>query len=151
MLITIGILLLIAQVFRWEWLSLLVMPLLGAAFIVWSIAARIPGLMIPGEILAGLGVGILLMTQPLFASKEFLPAAVLMLSFAAGWLMIVALTPLAGERLKLWPLIPGAIFAALGALFWIGEPSICVLQAVGTAWPLIPIITGAGILTRILP
>lgn len=48
--ITIGILLLIAQVFRWEWLSRLVMLLLGAAFIVWRIAVRILGL---------LGVGIL--------------------------------------------------------------------------------------------
>ncbi|MFN4292525.1 MAG: hypothetical protein ACK4JD_00140 [Thermoflexales bacterium] len=150
MLIAIGILLLIAQVFQLGWLSLLVTPLLGAAFIVWSIAARIPGLMIPGGILAGLGVGILLMTQPLFASKEFVPAAVLMLSFAAGWLLIFALTPLASGRLELWPLIPGAILAALGALFWIGEPGISILQVVGAAWPLVLVIVGAGILMRIL-
>lgn len=150
MLIAIGILLLIAQVFQLGWLSLLVTPLLGAAFIVWSIAARIPGLMIPGGILAGLGVGILLMTQPLFASKEFVPAAVLMLSFAAGWLLIFALTPLASGRLELWPLIPGAILAALGALFWIGEPGTSILQVVGAAWPLVLVIVGAGILMRIL-
>lgn len=152
MLITIGVLLLIAQVFQLGWLSLLVMPLLGVAFIVWSIAARTPGLMIPGGILAGLGAGILLMTQPFVASaeNELVPAAVLMLSFAAGWLLIVVLTPLAGGRLELWPLIPGAVFAVLGALFWMGEPGMRILQVVGTAWPLILIIAGVGILIGIL-
>ncbi len=152
MLIAIGVLFLIAQVLQLGWLSLLVMPLLGVAFIVWSIAARVPGLMIPGGILAGLGVGILLMTQPFVASaeNELVPAAVLMLSFAVGWLLIVVLTPLAGGRLELWPLIPGAVFAVLGALFWMGEPGMYILQIVGTAWPLILIIVGAGILMSIL-
>ncbi|MCS6846836.1 MAG: hypothetical protein RMN52_03880 [Anaerolineae bacterium] len=152
MLIAIGVLLLIAQVFQLGWLSLLVTPLLGVAFIVWSIAARTPGLMIPGGILAGLGAGILLMTQPFIseAQNDLLPAAVLMLSFAVGWLLIVVLTPLAGGRLELWPLIPGAVFAVLGALFWMGEPGMRILQVVGTAWPLILIIVGAGILISIL-
>lgn len=151
-LIAIGILLLIAQVFQVEWLSLLVTPLLGVAFVAWSIAARAPGLMIPGGILAGLGTGILFMTQPFVTSaeNELLPVAVFMFSFAAGWLLIVLLTPLAGGRPEAWPLIPGTVFAVLGGLFWMGEPGMRILQVIGTAWPLILIVAGIGILIRIL-
>jgi hypothetical protein len=147
-LIAIGALLLVAQVFQLSWLSLLVLPLLGISFIVWSIAVQNPGLMIPGGILTGLGGGLFLMTRPFVeaAENDLLPVAVLMFGFAAGWVLIVLLTPLAGGQFSLWPLIPGAVFLALGGLFWMGEPGLQILQIVGTAWPVVLILVGVGIL-----
>ena len=66
-LIAIGLLALIFQLLpiqMTESLGLLIVPGLGALFLVWGILTRTDGLMIPGGILSGVGWGVYAIADP---------------------------------------------------------------------------------------
>src|SRR5690348_16600287 len=67
-LIVFGMLMLLATFTNSSILGLSILPILGVLFIVWGLLARLPGPMIPGGILTGLGLGILL-SQYAFSSS----------------------------------------------------------------------------------
>src|SRR5207302_1777563 len=58
-LVIIGLIALVANVWRTETFGLLVLPALGIIFLVAAFVGRISGLLIPGSILTGLGLGTL--------------------------------------------------------------------------------------------
>jgi hypothetical protein len=103
--------------------------LLGLMFLGWSLAARRAGLLIPGGILTGLGVGLLL--RDAYGPGGFL------LCFAGGWLLITLLSLVAFRRPRWWPLYPagGIALAGLNQLADTGARE--WLRALGQGWPVV--------------
>lgn len=144
-LIGIGALLLIAQFIQAQWLSVLILPTLGAIFLLWGLIARNPGLLVPGGILSGIGLGAYLNSGPFVEAAERVQGGVFLLAFAAGWILIVVAS-LAIRRRQWWPLIPGSIMAIIGVALMGGDFGLQILEWVGKLWPLILIGIGLGVL-----
>lgn len=145
-LIGIGLLLLVAQLVEGELLGRVFLLLLGGIFILWGILSRQIGLLIPGGILSGLGLGVWLITGPFHSLEEADQGGVFLLAFALGWGLISLLSLLFTERVCWWPLIPGGILALIGGgLLW-GEVGRQVLEWVGKLWPVALIAVGLYLL-----
>jgi hypothetical protein len=126
-------------------LGLYVVSALGLVFIVWGIAARNAGPMIPGGILSGIGLGIVLIEAVNFPANVD-EGGVFMLAFALGWALIVLLTAVFTPKTHWWPLIPGGIMAFIGLAVLFGGVFLNALELVGILWPVALIILGIFIL-----
>jgi hypothetical protein len=145
-LIVIGVVALIATLSRNEQIGLLFLPALGLIFIIWGIVVRSPGLLVPGGVLTGLGVGVLL-AQDVFTSDQQ-SGAVILISMGAGFLIITPLSLLVARRSQYWALVPGAILVLIGAAILVGGVALQLAQDIGTLWPLILIAAGIYVLWR---
>jgi hypothetical protein len=147
-LIAIGVLVLVVQFADSEALGLLFLPGLGLIFLIWGMAVRSVGLLIPGGILGGIGLGVYLMAGPLSGLEGEAEGAVFFLSFAGGWVLITLLSGLVCREAHWWPLIPGGIMALIGGALLAGGPALTALNWAGKSWPLIPIGFGLYLLLR---
>jgi len=147
-LITIGLLLLVGQIINAEWFGLLVPAGLGLVFLLWGIVAREFGPLVPGGIMAGIGAGLILNRWVLVEPNGETQGAVILLSFGAGWGLITVLSALFTHKTQSWPLIPGAILAAIGGALLAGEAGQQMLEFVGQAWPLALIAAGLYVIFR---
>lgn len=145
--IGIGAYLFVAQFVQASWMGLLLMPALGLIFIAGGLAGRNVGLLVPGGILSGLGLGAYLASGPFGEVNELTRGSLVLLSFAAGWVLITLLAAFIGQRV-FWPLIPGAILAAVGGLLLAGQSGLTVLEWAGRLWPLALILGGLAVLLR---
>jgi hypothetical protein len=148
MLVVIGLMALALQFINLGNLVWLVFGGLAFVFIATGIITRTFGLVIPGGILAGLGLGIFLMQQPLAALDGANEGGIFLVAFAAGWGLIALLSPLTGEGFQWWPLIPGGIIGAVGLALLSGDFGISILQFVGYLWPVALIVGGLYLLLR---
>ena len=150
-LIAIGLLALAGQFIDAPMVGLLFLPALAAIFLVWGLVTRTFGLIIPGGILAGLGLGTMLtaLDLPWLAGVD--EGALFLMAFAAGWALITLLSPLTGVKTQWWPLIPGGIIAAIGALVLLDEVGRQVLALSSVIWPLALVLLGVWILLRNRP
>ena len=149
-LIGIGLLILGNEVLPDAQIDRFVLPGLGLIFLLWAFAVRNVGLLIPGGVLTGLGVGAYLASGPLTILDGEAAAGAFLLSFAIGWFLIV---PLSGYILDWahairWPLIPGGILAVMGMSLIVGGPALQVLSIFGRMWPVGLIVSGLLILFR---
>lgn len=148
-LIALGAILLVAQWLALPELSLLIPLIIGLGFIVLGMVRREVGFLIPGGILTGVGAGVYLMTGPLLSgTAETTTIGVMLLAFAAGWVLISLLSLLIGKAIW-WPLIPAVVIAGFGALFFAGDVGMRLLQSLGQLWPLVLIAIGLWILWRL--
>ena len=88
---------------------------LGVVFLIAGVLRREAGLMIPGGILTGLGLGIGLVAGPFGYTNEMNSGALFMFAFAFGWLLITLFTAVFTDETQWWALIPGGIMALIGA------------------------------------
>jgi hypothetical protein len=109
-LISIGIAILLA---RWLNLDDYLVLLIGAGLLGWGALSRRPGLIIPGGVLAGIGLGIMVYEGPWIIPATN-PNGLFLLCFALGWFLITLLTGLFTRCTLWWPIIPGGIMAVLG-------------------------------------
>ncbi len=116
--------------------GVLFLPALGLIFLAWGMITRTIGLLIPGGILSGIGLGAFLIEQPLAHLDGEARGGVFLLAFAAGWGLIALLATLVDGRRHWWPLIPGGIMAVIGLAVIAGGAAVRVLDAVGGAWPI---------------
>lgn len=116
--------------------------------IVAGVALIAIGLIIPGGILGGLGLGLFTMVGPLSSLFADLQPGVFMFSFAAGWALITLLSPITSDRVHWWPLIPGAVIGMVGLFLLGGRFTWAVMQLMGYGWALILIGIGAYLLLR---
>ncbi|MCL4560190.1 MAG: hypothetical protein M1281_06215 [Chloroflexi bacterium] len=147
-LILIGVMSLLQQIVDMSYLIFL--PGLGLIFLAWGLLARKTGLLIPGGVLAGLGLGTYLIESPFLVLGEPAKGGVILLSMAAGWGLISLLslfTEGAGKWVA-WPLIPGGILALLGGIMMAGEPGLQVMEYVGKGWPVVLIAIGLYLILR---
>jgi hypothetical protein len=150
LLIVIGLLALVGQLLPTPELGLFIVPALASIFLVWGIFSRQVGLLIPGGVLGGIGLGILL-NRWLYGEVEAggtESAATFLLAFAAGWGLITLLSALFTEKTHWWPLIPGGILAVIGAGLWMGGVAQQLLRWVGLIWPILLIAAGVYLLLR---
>jgi len=147
-LIGIGLLGLATQVVQSDVLGLLFLPGLGLIFLIWGIATRNAGLLIPGGILSGIGLGALLVARVVPDSSAPASGGVFLLAFAAGWGLITLLSALFTSQTQWWALIPGGILALIGGALLMGGVGLDLLKLAGQAWPLILIAIGLFVLLR---
>ncbi|MEA3335217.1 MAG: hypothetical protein U9R25_04855 [Chloroflexota bacterium] len=147
-LILIGLLIFLAQLLQLDNLQWLILPGLAVIFLVWGLATRTFGLIIPGGILAGIGLGVYLMSQPSLELAGEGTAGIFMVAFSAGWALITLLSPLTDEGFQWWPLIPGGIIGLVGLALISGETGLQFLKLIGYAWPLALVAVGAYLLLR---
>jgi hypothetical protein len=145
LLIGVGLLVLLANVTRADLFGNLVLPGLGIIFLVWAFYTHRIGFAIPGCILTGLGVGVLI-TQRVPSLAGELSGGVIVLGLAAGFLGITLITPLFNEKRAWWGLIPGGILGLVGLLLIIGGDALRWLELLGYLWPLILVVIGVYIL-----
>ena len=148
LLIAIGLLVLLAQNIKTESLGLLFLPALGGLFLVAGIVGRQVGFIIPGGILTGIGLGVILTQNPQVALTETAQGGVFFIGFALGWFLITVLSKLFTHETQWWALIPGGIMALLGGALMLGGAALNVLEFVGRWWPLVLVGLGLVIIMR---
>jgi hypothetical protein len=146
-LIGLGALFLLQQVFDFGWL---VLPVLAASFLTLGIATRQAGWLIPGGILGGLSLGIALTEGPyrVVGAGSEAKAGLFLLAFALGWVSIYLLSKLFTRDPQTWALIPGGIMAVIGLAVLADEPGLQLLRLLGTLWPVGLIAAGVYLLYR---
>ena len=117
----------IALVFtQLRWMELALCLALGVAvpLLIWGLAERLFGLIIPGSLLLGIGPG-LYHAWGLMALKNGLAnTGIMLVWFALGWFLILVFTRMVKPRVAWWPLIPGGILGVVGTGLYIGgDPS----------------------------
>jgi hypothetical protein len=126
-------------------LGIYIVGALGLIFIVWGIAVRHPGPMIPGGILSGIGLGIVLI-EGINLPSNVDEGGVFMLAFAAGWALIVLLTAVFTSQTHWWAFIPGGIMAFIGLAVLFGGLFMETLKLLGVLWPAALIVLGLFVL-----
>jgi hypothetical protein len=122
---------------------------LGLVFLVAGIATRSAGLLIPGGIIGGVGLGaISTVSGWFFPTNSVESGGVFLLFFSLGWFLITLLSKFFTTETQTWALIPGGIMAAIGGLVLMGERGTNILMVVGQYWPVVLVIIGASILIR---
>jgi len=107
-----------------QWLDIgsYLVLLIGAGLLVWGAISRRSGLIIPGGVLSGIGLGILVTEGP-WALPAANPNGLFLICFALGWFLITLMTGLFTDCTLRWPVIPGGIMAIVGAAaLWRGDP-----------------------------
>jgi hypothetical protein len=135
----IGLLLLLGQVVpdMGRWIPLIV----GLAFMAAFFVRREYGFLVPGSIVTGVGVGVLLAD----ALSGDLEGAVVVLSLAGGFLGVWVLgTVFRLPQNHWWPLIPGGILAIVGMVLLADAD----VEGLTRWWPLILVLIGALIIGR---
>ncbi len=122
--------------------------LLGAGFLVGGCITRKPGLIIPGGIVGGVGLGILAIESNFLGAGGASAGGAFMVAFSLGWFSIPLLTRLFAGATEWWAFIPGSIIGLIGVLILAGEQGLIILQWIGEFWPISLVIVGGIILIQ---
>lgn len=148
MLIAIGLLAFLSQVIDLPHIEWLILPGLAVIFLLWGLITREIGLLIPGGILAGIALGVYLITGPYAGQVEETQGGIFLLAFSAGWALISLLSLLSKQGFQWWPLIPGGIIGLVGLAIMRGGTAMRLLEIMGYAWPLVLVAAGAYFLLK---
>jgi hypothetical protein len=149
--IALGLVMLVATVADSQLVGQMIVLLLGVIFLAWGATVRHPGPLIPGCILTGIGVGILL-SQWLFISiLGQAQGGVITLCLGLGFLLIMpAQQFVTRQPAHWWPLIPGGILSLTGFGLLLGDAGLTMLTWIGRLWPLALIGVGVALLYQAL-
>ena len=147
-LISIGVLTLVSQFARFPSLELVFLPALALIFLVWGSLTRNGGLLIPGGVLAGIGLGAILVTGPYASLPDEKTGGVFLLAFAAGWVLITLLSAVFTRCVMWWSLIVAGILSVVGAVLLVGGVALEALALLGKLWPLALVGVGAWLILR---
>lgn len=146
-LVALGLLFLAGQFFD---VGIWILPILAVGFLGLGVARRSAGWMIPGGILSGIALGVLLVEGRVAQGDA--EGGVFLLAFAAGWAVVYLGSRLFTAQPQTWALIPGAIMAIIGGLVLLDAAGLAwpmlTLQGLGMLWPLILVAIGAYIIIR---
>jgi hypothetical protein len=151
-LIGIGILLLLQNVFASRNFGMYVPLLLGLVFIAAAFLASRRGFLIPGGILTGIGAGVLIAQRLDGFADGNRQGGFFLLCFAAGWVLISLLSLVLkdpeGPAWMRWPLIPGGILGLIGGLLLLGTSGLRWLSYIQQGWPVLLILAGLYLLYK---
>jgi hypothetical protein len=133
-LIIVGLLILLNSFVQGD-IGAIILLAVGLVFLAWGILARHAGPMIPGGILSGISVGLLLVQQHTFVETE--SAGIITLCLGIGFLVILPLSMFFSSHPQRWSLIPGGILTVVGALLLFGGVGLDILTWVSKLWPLV--------------
>ena len=145
----LGLILLVGQFVQFdlpESLGLLLVPALGAIFLVWGSVTRNGGLVIPGGILSGVGWGAYAIEGPFAIWQGDSEGGVFLIFLGLGFGLITLVTAVFTDKTHWWALIPGSIIAFVGLAILFGGVMLTMLTWVGKLWPLALILLGISIL-----
>ncbi len=115
--ISVGVLVLLGQYFNNLWSLLAILPAAGLVLLIKGIMGRQMGFTIPGALVAGGGVGVVLAVGVLNTLPVLPRLGYAFLGFAAGWALIALAGKLFYSQIYWWAFLAGAPFASLGACF----------------------------------
>lgn len=145
-LIGIGILFLVGRLINVGNFGLLILPALGAVFAIAGILKRDGGLMVPGGILSGIGLGVYLTAVPFEFTSGIDTGGLFLLSLAAGFVSVTVMSAIFARETHWWALIPGGIIGLVGTAVLFGGAFMSALELLGTYWPVILILVGILVL-----
>ncbi len=159
----VGGIFLLEQYLETGWIPWAAIALVGLVFFVEGTRSQKFGWLISGGLLLCLGVGIFITFGQ--ATERDVPGqiGVLLLSFAAGWVLISAGSLPGKIKTAWWALIPGGILAALGLCFLLSNRSFLsfvlyivtaigvILLVWGVFWRLYGLIIPGSLLVTIGP
>lgn len=158
-----GTLVLLEQYLGTGWLTWAAVALTGILFLFEGTRGQILGWLIPGGLLTGAGAGLFMAFHPDATGDFAARMGILLLSVSAGWGLITAGTLPGRGKTAWWPLVPGGIFAALGACLLFSDRSFLafvlylvtglgvILLVWGLFWRLYGLIIPASLLVTIGP
>lgn len=120
-----------------------IVAIIGLGLIGIFLATMAYGALVPGAIMAGLGLGIVLSEQTGVVDQGGIIVAGLGLGFIAIWVLGGLFH---AKEHHFWPLIPGGILLTVGVMLGIGGAAVDVLEY----WPVVLIAIGALVLGRAL-
>jgi hypothetical protein len=118
-----------------------IVAIIGLGLIGVFMATRAYAALVPGAIMAGLGLGIALTANSTIDDSGALIVGGLGLGFIAIWVLTGLFHV---EEHHFWPLIPGGILLAVGAMLGVGGLAIDLLAW----WPVLLIAVGVVVLGR---
>ncbi len=144
-----GILILLGVIFlllQWlpDNLGIFVPLIIGVVLLGWGIVAHHAGPIIPGGIMTGIGVGVLLVEWIFPQAND----AIFLLGFGMGWVLITVVTALFTNETHWWPLIVAGIMLFIGAAATWGGILLTLLSWAGSLWPLALILVGVYLVIR---
>ena len=144
-----GVLILLGIVFLLgQWLpdavGMLIPLFIGLMLLFWGVLVRHVGPIIPGGIMTGIGIGVLLTEQFFPTANE----AIFLFGFASGWVLITVASALFTDETHWWPLIVAAIMVVVGAAATFGGILLTLLSWAGTLWPIALILVGLYLVIR---
>ena len=142
-LIATGIFAFIAIFTSADLLGLLFVPALGVVFLAWGMVSRHARPLVPGGILLGIGVGVLIAN--LFSDKT-IHTGIILLCMALGFIIITPLSRMYTIKTERWPLIPGLILLALSIFFFVSGVVRATINLLLDLWPLALILVGLYLL-----
>ena len=99
------------------WLSLLILPALGAYFMYGYLFSHKPEWMIPGALVGGAGIGSFLALTSLFSFSVITRIGLFLMLFGLGFYLVSILAYFVNRRPAWWALIPGGVVGWTGAAF----------------------------------
>ncbi len=147
-LVAIGLLALVGQFVRGDLVGMLILPTLGVIFLAWGLVTRTPGLLIPGGILSGLGLGTVLIMSVLTGLEEQAQGAIFFLCMGLGFAVIMPLAWFSAKCKMWWTLIVGALLVLFGIALMVGGVMLDLFQFLGNLWPLVLVAVGLWILYK---
>lgn len=126
--------------------GVLFLPALGLLFLAWGMLRRQVGPLVPGGVLLGMGVGVLVTGNDFVDSGSQEHAPILLLCVGLGFALITLLSLLFTTRRFWWPLLPAALLVALSVALLIGGTPLEVARVIGKVWPLGLVVSGLFLL-----
>jgi hypothetical protein len=105
---------------RWVDFVFYMMLGIGLPLLLWGIFTRLIGLIIPGCLLLGAGVGIYMAWRVPSVGNGLTQTGIMLVGFSFGWLAISLVARQVLQKNIWWPLIPGGILAMVGMGLYIG-------------------------------
>ena len=147
-LIALGALFLLIQVFENFDFGLIILPAMGVIFLAWGLGSRQVGLLVPGGVLGGIGLAIILTDNVLTDLSGDAEGGIFVLAIAAGFLLVWLLGSLVLREPSWWALIPAGIMGVIGVALMIGGQALEALELINYVWPVALIVGGVYILFK---
>jgi hypothetical protein len=125
---------------------LTVVAAVGLALLIWGLAMKLIGLLIPACLLLGIGPGIYVAWSQSEVYNGLTETGVMLVWFALGWGLITIVLRVVSEKFVWWPLIPGGLLAVVGWGLYIGGDPGNALAFIGNTGSIGLIIFGVYLL-----
>lgn len=161
--LTVGVFVLADRYLGTGWLPWVAIGLAGFLFFMEGIRSHKISLLIPGGLITGIGIGLLLAFGNEGGADLLSRIGLILISIAVGWGLITAGSIPVKTKTAWWALVPGGIFAAAGACLLFSDRSFLafilymttavgiILLVWGLFWKLYGLIIPACLLVTIGP
>ncbi len=131
-----------------QWFDFVLYLSIGVALplLIWGLITRLIGLLIPGCLLLGAGIGVYMAWRLPAAGNGLAQTGIMLMWFSGGWIAISAGLRWISHKYVWWPLIPGGIIAMVGTGLFIGGDPTHALGFIGNTGSIALMIFGLYLL-----